>query len=294
MSPAGGRLNYRPHLFVLCALVAVLLTGIPTVLSNFLVDLRFRYFPRQASGDVVLVAIDSRSIETIGVWPWPRKLHADLIQKLASAGVTDVAFDVDFSVPSSPESDQAFASALLSGGGSVILPAFKQLSDSAGAKTIHVNRPLSQFAAHAWPAIVNISAEPNGVVRRYPYGEVVDGTFYPSMAMVLAGKYEAGKGPLWVDFSIGSASVPTISYIDILHGDPDALTRLRGKKAVIGGTALELGDRFNIPNGQVVPGALLQVLAAETILQDRALQPSSDIVRFGFPLLVALIMLVLW
>ena len=72
------------------------------------------------------MAIDSPSIESIGVWPWPRRVHADLIDKLTRAGAADIAFDVDFSTPSTPEFDQAFAKALERAGGSVVLPTFEQ------------------------------------------------------------------------------------------------------------------------------------------------------------------------
>ena len=63
-------------------LAIVLLTGMQQALQNALTDLRFGWFPRQASGDIVLVAIDSPSIENVGVWPWPRQKHAELIGKL--------------------------------------------------------------------------------------------------------------------------------------------------------------------------------------------------------------------
>ena len=49
---------------------------------------------------------------------------------------------------------------------------------------------------------------------------------------------------------------------DVLGGDPDTLKKLQAKKVIIGATALELGDRFNVPRGRVIPGSLLQVLAA--------------------------------
>src|SRR5450631_2552399 len=96
------------------------------MLRNALTDLRFAWVPRQATGEVVVVAIDAPSIEKIGVWPWPRRLHAELLRRLESAGVRDVAFDVDFSSPSDPASDQAFVEALENAGGSVVLPSFKQ------------------------------------------------------------------------------------------------------------------------------------------------------------------------
>jgi CHASE2 domain-containing sensor protein len=179
----------RPHLFVVCSLVAILLTGVPTALTNSLLGLRFSTLPRQASGEIVVVAIDSPSIEAIGVWPWPRELHAKLINKLSLAGATGIAFDVDFSSPSTPESDRAFAEALRSAGGSVILPSFEQQVNSENHKSVFLNRPLSNFAERSWPAIVNVSADPDGVVRRYPFGEMIEGKFLPSMGSVLAGRY---------------------------------------------------------------------------------------------------------
>jgi CHASE2 domain-containing sensor protein len=262
----GGVKKYRPHLFVLCALGAVLLTGLPGALKNALTDLWSHWFPRPASGDVVVVAIDSPSLEKIGVWPWPRRLHAELISKLESAGATDIAFDVDFSSPADPESDQALADALVKAGGSVVLPSFEQLVDGKNGKTLHVNRPLPQLARHTWPAIVNVAVEPDGLVRRYPFGETLDGSFLPSMGAVLAGRCEPQEGPFWIDFSIRPETIPTVSFVDVLRGDPAALARLAGKKVIVGATAIELGDRFNVTNGRVVAGPLLQTLAAETLL----------------------------
>lgn len=85
------------------ALAAIVLTGMPTALRNTLADLRFATFQRHASGNIVVIAIDAPSIDAIGVWPWPRKLHAELIDKLVSAGVSGIAFDIDFSTPSTPD-----------------------------------------------------------------------------------------------------------------------------------------------------------------------------------------------
>ena len=264
-------------------------------LQNALTDLRFGWFPRQASGDIVLVAIDSPSIEKVGVWPWPRQKHAELIGKLVDAGVNDIVFDVDFSSPSNPASDQAFADALQRAGGSVVLPAFKQLvSTSEGGRTIHVNRPLPLFDRNAWSAIVNVVVEPDGLVRRYSFGESLDGKFLPSVGALLAGKYTSKDAPLRIDFSIRADSLPTVSYVDMLGGDPAAARAIKGKKVIVGATAIELGDRFSVPNGRVIPGPQLQMLAAESIVQGRVLQPVSGVTTLGGLGLILLLMVMLW
>lgn len=287
--------QYRPHILVLCVLTAFLLTGLHNALQNALTDMRFHWFPRQASGDIVLVAIDSPSLEAVGVWPWPRQVHAQLIDRLESAGASDIAFDVDFSSPSNPASDQAFADALQRAGGSVVLPSFKQLVDVSGQETrLHVNRPLPQFGQHAWSAIVNVVAESDGLVRRYPFGDTLDGEFLPSLGAMLAGRYRTMEAPIRIDFSIRANSVPAISYLDVLRGNPAALSMIKNRKVIVGGTAVELGDRFYVPNGQIISGALLQVLAAETILQGRALRSSSTAVSLASLGILLLVMVALW
>ena len=287
--------HYRPHIFVVVALTIVLSSGWHGTFRNALTDLRFAWMSRQATGDVVAIAIDAPSIDKIGIWPWPRRLHADLLRRLQTADVRDIVFDVDFSTPSDPASDQAFVEALENAGGSVVLPSFEQPGAKGSDGTaIHINRPLKQFGDHAWTAVVNVAVEPDGLVRRYPFGEKLDGQFLPSMGAVLAGQHAAKREPFLIDFGIRAASIPRVSYIDVLRGDDATLAKLRDKKVVIGGTALELGDRFGIPNGGVVSGPLLQALAAESILQNRTLSWTSDIVTLVGLCIISLVMMLSW
>src|SRR5262249_34904382 len=146
---------------------------------------------------------------------------------------------------------------------------------------IHVNRPLPEFDAHAWSAVVNVAVEPDGLVRRYSFGEMVDGAFLPSVGALLAGRYETSDEPLRIDFGIQAATPPVVSYADVLHGVPSALAKIKGKKVIVGSTAIELGDQFSVPNGRVVPGPQIQMLAAESILQDRILRTTSGVVTYS-------------
>ncbi|CAN7340737.1 EAL domain-containing protein [Bradyrhizobium sp. LjRoot220] len=284
--------QYRPHIFAMIALAIVLSCGWHGALRHDLADLRFAWQSREASGDIVVVAIDAPSIDKIGVWPWSRRLYAELIQQLQGADVQDIVLDVDFSTPSDAASDRSFAQALEKAGGSVVLPSFQQ--PGADRTTMHVNRPLPQFTDHSWPALVNVEVGPDGLVRRYPFGDKLDGKFVPSMAAVLAGQYAEKRAPFLIDYSIRSTSVPRVSFADVLHGDPATLQKLKGKKVIVGGTALELGDRFSVPNGVIVSGPVLQTLAAESLLQNRALQWTSNVVTMAVLGLLGLVMLLSW
>ncbi|OGQ25232.1 MAG: hypothetical protein A3D29_01610 [Deltaproteobacteria bacterium RIFCSPHIGHO2_02_FULL_42_44] len=62
------------------------------------------------SSEVVIVAIDEKSINKLGRWPWPRTTMAKLINELTHAKV--VAFDVVFSEPETKQRDNSLGSAV--------------------------------------------------------------------------------------------------------------------------------------------------------------------------------------
>mgnify|MGYP001284641639 CR=1 FL=1 len=74
---------------------------------RFLVDLEnksldFRFLARgeiQPSNDIVIIAIDERSISEFGRWPWSRDLMATLVNKLNSSGVRVIGIDIIYSEP---------------------------------------------------------------------------------------------------------------------------------------------------------------------------------------------------
>lgn len=284
----------RSYLFALLAVALVVLAGAHASLRETVLDARFNVVMRAPSGTMVMVEIDPRSIAAVGRWPWPRSLHAELVGKLAELGVTDIAFDVDFSARSVDAEDQRFSEALKGAGGSVILPIFRQVaSDAGGARQGYVNRPLALFEADAWPGMVNVAPDRDGVARDFGFGATINSQFIPSIASLLAGLHEPAAPEFRIDFGIDGRAVRGVSYIDILRANGDLGAVLRGKKVIVAGTAAELGDRFVIPGGRIIPGALLQVLAAESMLQGRTLRTTTlalSIALLLVPLLIAFVL----
>jgi len=103
-------------------------------------DMRMRRVARPASADkdIVLVDIDERSLRDLqpvaGRWPWPRLVHAELIDYLARGKPRVIAYDVGFPDPdtrsgfdyggssmSGAESDKAFADSIRSAGNVILL-----------------------------------------------------------------------------------------------------------------------------------------------------------------------------
>jgi CHASE2 domain-containing sensor protein len=55
--------------------------------------------PRPAREDIIIIAIDDYSLAELGRWPWPRELHAQLIDQLSPTQPRAIGLDVILSEP---------------------------------------------------------------------------------------------------------------------------------------------------------------------------------------------------
>jgi EAL domain-containing protein (putative c-di-GMP-specific phosphodiesterase class I)/CHASE2 domain-containing sensor protein len=222
----------------------------------------FRLHP--ASGSVVIAEIDEKSIAAIARWPWPRRVHAAVVDRLREAGARSIAFDVDFSSPSAPGEDQLFAAALERAGGTIILPVFSQAPSTGSDATVD-SAPKPILADHAFLAAANVRPGADGMLRRMFYGRNIAGAPRPSLAAMLAERQGTAESSFPVDLSIDPATIPHFSVIDLISGRVPA-EAVRGRRVVIGATAVELGDRFAVPRHGLIAGVTAQAMAAETLL----------------------------
>ena len=273
----------------LVVLVATTLewTGVLRPIENRLTAARMDVHERAPTGDLVIVDIDAKSIAAMGSWPWPRRVYAQLIDKLGALGAGEVAIDVDFSAPSNPVDDAALETALKQAGGGVVLAAFAQrLTGAADAAPVY-NRPLDRFSRNAWDASVNVRPDADGQVRSFGYGLIVDGQAVPSMPAILAGGLGEAGQEFAIDFSIDMGAVARVSLVDVLNGGVGR-SRIAGKKVIVGAQAVELRDFFSVPVAGTVSGALLQAAATETLLQGRVLRETSPAVTFAGMVVIAI------
>ena len=78
--------------------------------------------------NIVIVGIDDKSIQEFGVWPWPRSIHANLINQLTEYEAKVVGYDVTFAEASNEEEDQVLVEAIESNG-NIILAAEATLKE---------------------------------------------------------------------------------------------------------------------------------------------------------------------
>jgi diguanylate cyclase (GGDEF)-like protein len=239
-----------------------------------LTELKFSLTRRPPTGELVMVAIDARSLHEIGVWPWPRSLHAALLDRLVAAGARRIAFDIDFSSPSAPEADGALERALRAANGTVALAAHRQVQRGADGPFLIQTRPLARFAEHAAVASTSVRPDADGAVRTLAVHELWDGGEIRSLAAFLAGDHQEhpDHGQRFsVDFGIDPHAIPLYSFVDVLVGRFDPAL-IRGKFVVVGATAVELGDQLPVPLYKSISGAHFLGLGSESLRQGRAMQ----------------------
>lgn len=253
----------------------------------YLTENRMAFSPRRASGGIAFLAIDKKSLDTIGVWPWPRSIHGQIVDELMKSGVRDIAFDIDFSARSDPAQDEAFAAALKRAGGAVILPAFLQSSAAERSRQqLSLTSPIPELADNAWLGAVNVIPGMDGVVRDMPYAVPAPDGPLASIPTLLAGNEGNRLEHFPIDFSINPATVPVYSVSTLLAGKLSK-GALDGKSVLVGAHAVELKDYFTVPVHGNIPGPMVQILAAETLLQNRVAVPANPWLA-GLALSVAL------
>lgn len=265
-------IRVRNHLkFIVLVLVFLVAYGFEYAgalrwVENAIVERRMASEPREASGDIAFLAIDNHSLKGIGTWPWPREVHAEITRRLFDLGAAEVFFDVDFSLASNEASDAALAEMFEEYGSAILLAAFRQpdgvdsLDDDESS-----NLPLDRFREHVWLASVNVAADTDGRIRRYPYGEIIEGEEVASAAAMLSGTFGEAGGDFPVNFAITPESVPVYAALDLLRGGIDT-AQIEGRSIVIGAHAIELRDNLSVPVHGIISGAMLQILGAETLI----------------------------
>jgi len=237
-----------------------------------------------APADVLIVAIDESSLETLGQWPWPRHRHAELIDRLAEGGAALIVLDILFTEPdrSGHENDTRLATAIAAAG-NVILPVTGAQHRPGGVLMEMIPLPPITAAARTLGHI-DIPLDADGVARRgylqaglgephWPHLALaaLEATGWENLDRIATSRRSPSTPPsplVWtrdheilIPFSGPPNHFRQISYADVLAGDlpPDAF---RGKVVLVGATAIGLGDFVPTPvSGGKHPMAGVEVVA---------------------------------
>jgi adenylate cyclase len=256
------------------------------------VDVRFGIRgPHGTPNDVRLVEIDDVTFGDLGVrWPFPRRLHAQVIDRLRQAGAKVIAYDIQFTEPTDQKDDLALFNAAGRAGNVVF--ATTEVNAKGGTDVLGGDANLRQI--HAVAANALIPSDAGGVDRRLFYR--VDGlkTFAIVAAERALGRTikpsELGGSGAWIDYVGPPGTVHGISFSRVLAGKfPRDF--FRGKVVVVGPVAPSLQDvhATSVSGNELMAGAEIQANAIWTALHGFPLKSAPGWVNWLVIVLMALI-----
>jgi signal transduction histidine kinase/CheY-like chemotaxis protein len=254
--------------------------GLLRPIDDGLAQLRFQLLQRPPSHTLTVVEIDVDSLRAAGTWPWSRARFARVIDNLTAAGAEVVGLDVDFSARSTPEADAALEAAIRRRPGQVVLPTFVQETGRGAQRRQADTRPIGALSDQAVLASVNVPVDGDGRVRRYRQGFGAAEGQRPSMAATLADRPPGATDAFLIDYGVRVADIDRLGFEAVYSGGFDPAL-VRGRKVLIGATALELGDEFATPQRGTMQGVYIHALAYESLRAGRALA------ELSLPVLVA-------
>jgi adenylate cyclase len=250
-------------------------------------DLRFRAMrgPLEPDNRIAIVAIDKKSIDELGRFPWSRKHFTALVERASAAGARALIFDIMFPEEESPGVDGALAASLRLSGIATLAAAF-ELDPDGTPVDITDNMPLLNSAARR-TAHINVTPDEDGVIRWSPLLIRYGGRLYPSIALAAAAE-ALGAGDIKegaYEVLLGGMSIPTdrlgrllinytgpqgmyerFSFSDVVKGrvGPE---RLKDRILFVGATALGIYDLLVTPFSNNTPGVEINAAIADNIMR---------------------------
>ena len=249
---------------LLCIAIAGLIfgaLGIGQIGEDVLRSGRNSFHWHKASGDIVMVKVDNESLRALGRWPWPRRYHAELINRLSAAGANRIFIDFDFMGETESADDRLLANAIQQSG-KVVLPVRPMNIGPSGIEYRVLSSP--EFTKHATIGSITWDYNYQNAVWRLTYATSVHGHEVPTYSAMLAGKRGSSTQGYIPDYSINPKSIPGLSASSVISGRYDPAF-FRGKDVVIGQASDALGDIYYVPGTGRMGGAFVHVIGAETL-----------------------------
>lgn len=258
--PRGGPLKA-----LVLALVVGLVFGVAQVgepLENMIKVVRNKVRSHPASGSIVLVAIDDRSVGETGSAQWNGSQLASLVRQADAAGARQIHVDSELRNVGTPQQAGELESALAGARASVLLPARFSINPVSQERRAYL--PPARFARHAQLANTNLFVWWDDVVWQHPYDTEVGNRHIPSLGTLLA-RTDPNRGSLFrIDYAIDIRSIPIVSASDVLDHRIGP-RQFAGKQVVIARTDTGV-EHYRAPGVGRVPGVLIHIAAAETLL----------------------------
>lgn len=259
-------------------------------------------------GQIVIVAIDDKSIAALGRWPWRRAYHAELIDRLSEGSPRSIGMDLLLTEPDArAPADDATLAAAMARSGRVVLPLMMQVQNGQASAVL----PLPALARRARAlGHAHLGVDSDGIARtvyleegigdrRWPYFSVAmleqaaRPTGEPTGARTEGAAPSARSAASWersrqiiVPFARPAGRFRRISYVDVLDGSVSPAI-FKDKYVLVGATAAGIGDSYATPMSRtqgLMSGVEYSANVLDAVLNDRKMVPAPH----GLDLLVNL------
>lgn len=244
----------------------------------FLLDLEGQINTAPADPSIVLVTIDDIALSEVGVWPWDRTVHAQLIDQISAYGPRAIGYDVLFIEPTDEASDESLANAL-SESGKVVLPHsfIDKPNTQSGEIPLYPLPDLLESAKDTGHVV--LAPEEDGVARQFKLLYQIEGETFPHL--VVSTLALAGEDP-WAGASPPTNAIVRYTARGEFH-EASAANVLEGSSVseyfkdaivLVGATSQGLGDRYSVPAyaGGLLPGLEMQGALTNAILTDNVIE----------------------
>lgn len=282
---------------LLITVVFLLLNALPIIeimnLSSYNQKFRFRG-PLKPSSPIVILTIDTESIDWMSKWPWPRHYHARMVDILKSAGARLILYDVFFDSPTQFDSrdDLRFSESVRSAGNVILAASFQNTQETGEFKVVKLpfKKPIPILESAALGiGVVHPDLDRDHVVRRFQLIFKSGEDYFPSLALQ-AIRYLTGNHAIHIrnarELSVGQKVIPmqnakllinyygpastfeSIPFGRVFDGSflKDYPHFFENKVVLIGSSAYDLHDVFPTPFDRNLPGVEIHANVIQTIL----------------------------
>jgi len=275
-------------LIVIGILAALVFADLARPFGNVLYDHLMRWHGFKGTQDIVIVAIDDRSLTELGGWPLKRNRYTQLLERLDDDRYRPKAIGFDLLFLDRSDQDPAFAEHMKHH--HTVLPLVFELQDDA-RHHFRPTPPVAPLDAAATLGHINALFDVDGVIRGFQAREQQ----WPHFAFALQGQDGTNAKPYqrfrMVDPSIG---FPLVSLSDALTSNA-FLPLFKDKYVLIGVTAPSLGDRYpTLYSGQhnaSTPGVAILASVLNASLSQAMIDVAPSSAVFGVSCLALILML---
>lgn len=266
-------------------------------------DRMLRIQPAEYSENVVIVAMDEKSLREFGPLPWSREVHAKAINRLNEAKVNAIGYDVLFDKPSGKE-DKLLTQAVKDSGKVIFPLVIDELKQNGQLIELQPYPELYQASKGLGLVHFELSRDniARGVYLKAGLGEPFWRAFSVEVYDVANGdvpyrlpfKNKSPETPSYnlkkiekshyalIPYKENSDYFPRISFVDVVRGDFEP-NDLQGKTVFVGvtATAARNADFLPVPidrDGQIMSGVEINATLFEALYDNSLIRPVNDLV----------------